>query len=266
MKKYLTVFSLSFQNEFTYRVNFILWRVRNVLRVLMTFFLWHSVFSSNKMAFGYTGQQMFAYVFLVLIITSFVMSAPSNDNIGGEIGGGNLNNFLVKPIGYLKYWLTRDWASKLLNLLFAGVEITLLWFLLRPAIAFTSSIPQLLVGLLLCLMASLIYFVVTKLAISVSFWAPENTWGLMFVILVFMETLAGGIFPLDVLSAPVNNLLLLTPFPYLIYYPIAVLVGKLSLSHSFFIFILSVLQLIFYSLILKFVWKKGLKNYGAYGG
>ena len=47
-----------------------------------------------------------AYVFLVLLITSFVMSAPSNDNVGGEISDGTLNKFLIKPIGYLRYWLT----------------------------------------------------------------------------------------------------------------------------------------------------------------
>src|SRR3990172_10036995 len=110
MKKYLTIFSLSFQNEFIYRLNFILWRFRNVLRILMTYFLWYSVFSSNTNVFGYSKEQMLAYVFLVLLVTSFVMSAPSNDNVGGEISDGTLNNFLIKPLGYLRYWFTRDWA------------------------------------------------------------------------------------------------------------------------------------------------------------
>ena len=44
VRKYWVVFQQSFQNEFVYRLNFILWRFRNVLRILMTYFLWHSVF------------------------------------------------------------------------------------------------------------------------------------------------------------------------------------------------------------------------------
>src|SRR3989344_3347986 len=119
MKKYLTVFSLSFQNEFTYRLNFILWRFRNVLRILMTFFLWQVVFSTRTTAFGYSHSRMFSYILFVFVIQALVMAAPSNDNIGGEIGNGDLSNYLVKPISYLKYWLTRDLASKLLNALFA---------------------------------------------------------------------------------------------------------------------------------------------------
>src|SRR3989344_1789920 len=121
MRKYLTVFLTSWQNEFIYRLNFILWRGRNVIRILMTFYLWQSIYSQNQIAFGYSQTQMMAYVFLVLLISAFVIATPSNDNIGGEISSGDLSNYLVKPISYLRYWFTRDLASKLLNFTFAGI-------------------------------------------------------------------------------------------------------------------------------------------------
>jgi len=118
MRKYLTVFAIDWQNQFIYRLNFILWRLRNVLRVLMTYFLWTSIFSSQTSVFGYTREQMVAYLLLALFVNSLVASAPSNDNVGGEVSNGTLNNFLVKPIGYLRYWFTRDLSSKLLNIIF----------------------------------------------------------------------------------------------------------------------------------------------------
>ncbi len=265
MRKYLTVFGLSFQNEFTYRLNFILWRLRNVLRILMTYFLWHSVFSANTNVFGYSKEQMMAYVFLVLLVTSFVMSAPSNDNVGGEISDGTLNNFLVKPIGYLRYWLTRDWASKLLNMLFAIFEFFLLWSLFRPQIYFSHSPPQLLLGITLVIVSSLMYYLITKLAVSIAFWTPENTWSFMFIILVFMEILAGSIFPLDLLPKSIVTVLQFTPFPYMVYYPIAILVGRISLGLAIrVLFQAIVLLAVSYWLAMK-VWKKGLKNYAAVG-
>ncbi len=265
MRKYWVVFQQSFQNEFVYRLNFILWRFRNVLRILMTYFLWHSVFSSNTHAFGYSKEQMMAYVFLVLLITSFVMSAPSNDNVGGEISDGTLNNFLIKPIGYLRYWLTRDWASKLLNMLFAVFEFTLLYFLFRPQIYFSESPLQIFLGLGLAVISALFYFVITKAAISVAFWTPENTWGLMFIILVFMEVLAGSIFPLDLLPKSVMTFLQFTPFPYMIYYPIAILVGKVDIFMATRIIFQSLALLFIYYWFTIKIWRKGLKIYAAVG-
>lgn len=265
MRKYWTVFGLSFQNEFVYRLNFILWRLRNVLRIAMTYFLWSSVFTSNTIAFGYNKNQIVSYVFLVLLVNSFVMSAPSNDNIGGEIGNGDLSNYLVKPFSYLKYWLTRDWASKLLNMLFAAGEFFVLYLLLRPQINLASSPVMIVVGLTMVLLGSLIYFFVTKLAVLVSFWTPENTWGLMFLFLVLYEILSGGIFPLDVLPPVLYRVLQWTPFPYMVYFPLAVLVGKIGLEHALRILLQSVSWLLISFLLVAFQWKKGLKVYSASG-
>lgn len=265
MKKYLTVFGLSFQNEFTYRLNFILWRVRNVLRILMTFFLWNSIFSANKIAFGYTREQMIAYVFLVLVVSSFVMSAPSNDNVGGEIGNGDLSNYLVKPVGYLRYWLTRDWASKLLNGIFSVLEITLLWIFLRPILNLSSSPIILVIGIVSCILAAILFFIITKLAVSIAFWNPEDPWGLMFLIMVFMETIAGTIFPLSVLPSVIYNLLKFTPFPYMIYFPISILVGKFPIWESTQIIIIGLCWILGFGIILTKVWKKGLKTYATSG-
>ena len=265
MKKYLTVFSLSFQNEFTYRLNFILWRFRNVLRILMTFFLWQVVFSTRTTAFGYSHSHMFSYILFVFVIQALVMAAPSNDNIGGEIGNGDLSNYLVKPISYLKYWLTRDLASKLLNALFAVVEIGLLWLVFRPQLYISSDIFFVVSGLVAWVMAIILYFFIAKIAVFSAFWIPENTWGLMFIILVCMETLAGGIFPLDVLPTWVQSILQFTPFPYMVYYPIGMLIGKFSTPEIFAILLKSTIWLaLSYWAVIR-IWHKGLHEYSAVG-
>ena len=79
----------------------------------MTYFLWNGIFTSNQNVFGYQKTDMLTYVFAVLAIQTLVLSAPSSDNIGGEISSGDLGNYLLKPINYLKYWFTRDLSSKL---------------------------------------------------------------------------------------------------------------------------------------------------------
>lgn len=265
MQKYLTVFAISWQNEFTYRLNFILWRLRNVVRFLMTYFLWLGVFSSIPAAFGYSRSQMLAYVFMVLIVQSIVLSSPSSDNIGGEIANGDLSNYLVKPVNYLRYWFIRDLSSKLLNLVFAVFEITALWLIFRPAVQLPLSFSAAAGFIISCVLAVAINFFLSAGARFTAFWMPESTWGFAFVLIIFMEVLAGGIFPLDILPKWIFNLLQFTPFPYLIYFPIAIFVGKISGLEM-----LRVLaQAVFISggtfLAARFIWQKGLRIYGAEG-
>ena len=259
MRKYLTVFAIDWQNEFIYRLNFVLWRLRNVLRVLMTYFLWTSIFSSNSSVFGYTREQMIAYLLLALFVNSVVASSPSNDQVGGEVSNGTLNNFLVKPIGYLRYWFTRDLSSKLLNVVFATGEIALLFLFFRPSLSVAPGI----MSILLLLSAVFIYFLLGKLAISVVFWAPEQTWGLMFIVLVLMEMLTGLIFPLDLLPHWAFSALQFTPFPYLIYFPLASIIGK-PVAVRILLQSLIWVGVLYY--LLKKVWSRGLKVYSAYGG
>lgn len=265
MKKYWTVFLLSFQNEFTYRLNFILWRFRNVLRILMTYFLWNMVYTQNNMAFGFSKEQMMTYIFMVLIFMSFVVAAPSIENIGNEISNGDLSNFLVKPINYLYYWLVRDWASKLLNTLFVVLEVGLLWFAFKPQFVLPPSLLIGVISILVLISAALLYYLFTKLAVFTAFWAPENTWGMMFLILVLLEVLSGAIFPLDILPSRMFNILQFTPFPYLVYFPVAIWIGKLDLMFAIRVLIQSLVWVgILYILVIK-LWHRGLKEYSAAG-
>jgi ABC-2 type transport system permease protein len=265
MQKYLTVFAVDWQNQFIYRLNFILWRVRNILRLLMIYFLWNGIFTTNNSIAGYSRPEMLTYVFLVLVITSIVLSAPSADSIGGEIGSGDLSNYLVKPISYLKYWFTRDLSSKLLNLSFALVEICLLWVILKPEI-YISPNPLIWLATLVSLgFATPIYYLINASARFVSFWMPENTWGLSFMVIVFMEMTSGMIFPIDVLPDLAQKILQFTPFPYLIFYPASIFLGKIEGWNLFWILFQSGLWTLILIGITKLIWSKGLHVYSSEG-
>jgi ABC-2 type transport system permease protein len=264
MQKYLHIFSISLQNEFTYRLNFILWRVRNLLKIVMTYFLWQGVFTATKTAFGYTPDQMTTYVLMVLIVTAVVFSAPSSE-VGGEIANGNLSNYLVRPMNYLRYWFTRDIASKLLNLLFVSVELSMLWLFLRPHFEVRLGVLGLLGFLGAVLIGMMLYFFFQLTTRFVAFWAPENIWGISFLTFLFTDLLGGTIFPLDILPAPLQFGLSLTPFPYFIYYPIAIFVGKITGFNIVLVLLKGLVWVGLMSLTANIVWKKGLKSYSAVG-
>src|SRR4030042_569121 len=108
MKKYLSVFKISFQQEFAYRVNFIMWRVRNVTQLFLVFFLWDTVFSAQgKVIFGYDKTRILTYVFGLLIIRAFVLSARAVD-VAGEVANGDLSNYLIYNFICIKRYTVLD--------------------------------------------------------------------------------------------------------------------------------------------------------------
>ena len=266
MAKYLTIFKISLQQEFVYRASFIMWRVRNVLQIFLVFFLWDAVFSQNdRFIFGYDRGKILTYVFGLLIIRAAVLSARAVD-VAGEVSRGDLSNYLLKPVDYFKYWLTRDFSSKILNLGFAAVEASLLYLILKPPF-FLQTSPVFLFSFLLSLvLAIFIFFVLLFMTSAVPFWMPELAWGAQFlVVAIVVEFLSGALFPLDILPQTWLNILYLTPFPYLIFFPLQLYLGKVQ-----GLAIVKGLLIAFgWSAILWFllgkIWQRGLKVYQAYG-
>ena len=266
MKKYFPVFRISFAQEFAYKMNFIMWRIRNVLQIFFVFFLWDVIFSDpNRQLFGYTREKILTYVFGLLIVKAFVLSARAQD-VAGEISDGSISMYLIKPINYFKYWLTRDISSKVLNLLFAIFEIILLFFILKPPFFLQTNIQMLFLFFTSIVVAMFIYFVILFIVSMIPFWKPEVSWGGHFLItFVFVQFLSGALFPLDILPQTLQKIINLTPFPYLIFFPLKIYLGELSgiiIAKGLAISI--IWAFILYYLMNK-MWSKGLKVYESHG-
>ena len=266
MGKYLKILSASFQQEFTYRLNFIMWRVRNVMQILVFYFLWNSVFQNpNSNYFGYTKEKIIAYVFLLIFVRAIVLSSRSVD-VAGIISNGELSNYLLKPVNFFKYWLTRDMSSKFLNIIFSLFEITILFTILKPNLYLQTSLLHLSLFALSLIIAALIFFSITMLTSFVPFWIPEIGWGAQFlVIIIFVEFLSGAFFPLDVFPNVIQNVLKLTPFPYLIFVPIKMYLGMDDLRTTILSLTIGFGWVLILMYFVKKVWPKGLKIYEAVG-
>lgn len=266
MRKYLSIFKVSFQQEFAYKLNFIMWRVRNIMQILIFFFLWSAVFEGGRQeVFGYTKDKILTYAFVLILIRAIALSSRSVD-IAGQISSGELSNLLLKPINYFKYWITRDLSSKLLNAIFATIEISILFVLLKPPIFIQTNVFILLLFIVSLLISMFIFFNILMLTNFVPFWAPEVAWGAQFlVVVVVVEFLSGSFFPIDVFPTVIYNALKLTPFPYLIFAPIKIYLGNFSIAQSLQSLLVGGVWCVVLWTAMNSVWKKGLKVYEAVG-
>lgn len=261
MRKYYSIFSITLQEYFTYRLNMLMWRIRQIFVFLIPFFIWKAVLGNGGEIYGYTFPAVMTYLFGTTILRSLVMGSRTVD-LGWMINSGYLTIPLLRPINIFSFLLTRDAADKLFNLSFIFLEIPLIFLLFKPPVFIQTDLFTLLYTIISILLAILIYFFINVIFGSFAFWS-RDVWAPRFLLMVIMEFATGAMFPLDMLSQYWQKIMLATPFPYLLYVPLKIYLGNQQNI------ITPLLTQLFWTIILGFItrliWQKGLLRYEAEG-
>lgn len=263
MNKYIRVISNTIQYYFFYRINFLLWRIRIILSVLLGYFLWMSIFQAQTSVFGYDKPRMLTYMLLLTVINGFVLSSRTT-SVADEIVRGKLSDLLIRPINYFWYIFSCDIADKIVNAFFSCIEIILLMFFLRPPFIIPTNPGQLIGFFVSIILAGILYFEIGMILSFIAFWS-RDTWAIRFIFFILVSFLAGIYFPLDILPKPFFWLSQLLPFSYLGYFPLKLYLGSGSgdfLIRGFFTISLWIISLWICMMVL---WKKGLQIYTAEG-
>jgi ABC-2 type transport system permease protein len=263
VKKYWLIIQNTWAESTAYRLNFILWRVRMVLRFLITYFLWSNIYAGGQVIFGYTQESILTYVILVYIVTNFVFATRTQE-IGSEIHEGKITNYLLKPISYFKTVASRDVSDKLLNFGFTLFETILLIIILRPPLFFQTQALWLSLSFIAFVCAIMIYFCVSALLSMIGFWSSE-VWATRFIFIILLDFVGGSFFPIDILPVALKSILFMTPFPYIFYFPVKLYLGDLPAPFVLQSFGMMLFWTVFLRWMIEKVWQKGLKIYSAEG-
>lgn len=263
MHKYYLVARNTFDETFTYRLNFTMWRIRELLQLLTVFFLWNAIIPKNGSVLGYNQEQILTYILGTAIVSSIVFSSRSY-GVGEEINNGNLSNFLIKPMNYFMYWFAKDAGDKVMNIFFATIEIALILFFFHPKVFIQTDPSYLFLSVITITIATILYFFFNFLLGAIGFWSPE-VWAPRFIFSILLSFFSGGLFPLDILPKGIFDVFQFLPFTYLLYFPVKVYLGQISTSevvHGIFVGLFWLLAIYIFT---KLIWNKGLKNYSAQG-
>jgi len=111
------------------------------------------------------------------------------------------------------------------------------------------------------------YFVRLFLAILIgliSFWIVEID-GLYNFCNIIIRFLSGSYFPVSLLPVAIFKINLFFPFAYLIFMPAQLYLNKINLREGIFGFIIEIMWLIILYILLRVIWKFGLKKYESVG-
>lgn len=261
MKKYLSIFSITLQEIFTYRLNMLMWRIRQIFVFLIPFFIWKSVLGQEGEIYGYSFPAIMTYLFGTTILRSLVMGSRTID-LGTMIHTGNLTIPLMRPLNLFNLFFVRDLADKLFNLSFILVEIPLILLIFKPPVFIQSDPHSIFLFLCSLSLAILIYFYLNVIFGSIAFWS-RDIWAPRFLLMVIMEFAAGAMFPLDMLPEIWQKVLYLTPFPYLLFIPLKTYLGESTLAGPHVL--IGLVWVVMLGLATKLIWSKGIRSYEAEG-
>ena len=98
-----------------------------------------------------------------------------------------------------------------------------------------------------------------------AFWVLEVS-TFIFILFAFEYIASGHLFPLDILPHTIERLLYLTPFPYQLFFPISIYMGKAAGQELLKGLAVQLFWVVAAYVLARFAWKRGIRRYSAVGG
>ncbi len=263
MLKWWQTIKVHWSNMLVYRVNFLLMVIGPVL---VFFFvkvsLWYSIFQGDMqtMIGNYSLSDMLTYHLWTMIVM-LIARSYNFGKLSEDIRMGRVSTYLIYPFSLWEFQVT-NFLSRLVIQLFIAL-FCLLILVTTFSEYFHDIIAQdLLKGLLLSVFVGIFWFSLQYLIGLLTFWL-EETWVLAVITETAIQLLSGNMIPLDLFPLWAVKILDYTPFPYVTFIPVKMIMGTggdllPALGNLLF-------WIVILNLIVLFVWKKGLKLYTGAG-
>jgi ABC-2 type transport system permease protein len=266
MRKYWHVINVGIQNTLVYRINFLFRALFGLIPLMAVISLWRAIYEGKDTEVaGYSLAQMISYYLVVTIVD--LLTAVSDDDwqIAADIKDGNISQFLLKPIDYLTYRLCLFGAGRLIYTAVAFIPVAL--FIVFQRKYFMAPADWATLGWFVVSMAltALLQFFLSYTLALMAFWLLEVS-TLIFIVFAFEYIAGGHLFPLDILPPSLARALFFTPFPYQMFFPVSIYVGKTTGALVYQGLIIQTCWVIGAYLLARLVWQRGIRKYSAVGG
>ncbi|MFM2061755.1 MAG: hypothetical protein RLZZ507_1425 [Cyanobacteriota bacterium] len=256
-KKILTLLTVYYAYMLEYRSELILWVLCGSLPIILMG-VW--IKASEEGDFGFQTVDFARYFFAVFLVRQLTVVWVIYE-FEKEVVEGKLSPRLLQPIDPVFHHLATHISERFARIPFVFLLIGF-FFLLYPQAFWIPSISNFFLFILAALLAFALRFLIQYTFAMFAFWteratALENFW------LLFFLFLSGLIAPLEVFPEAVRNVVMFTPFPYLIHFPASILVGlPVDLTRGF----LAILGwLLIFLGANRLLWRAGLKQYSGMG-
>lgn len=260
IKKYWTMFVISFRNTVFYGKNVIGGTLIFVMFIFVFFSLWNVIFK-DKTICGYTFAQMIWYICVAELIVTSMRSSVYHE-IGQEIKSGSIAYQLGRPYHYIFYQFSNCMGGVVVNFLMYSLIAFLLGTLLVgvPPVDNLMMIPWFLLSTLLSM--ALQFFIMITIGL-VAFYVEENQ--PFFFIYSKLILLLGTIVPIELYPAWIQKALQYLPISFVAWAPAKMFVN-FSISHALIVIPIQSFWIAVFVAISMTIYSKGVKSINVHGG
>ena len=259
---YAQQFKTTLAMMFQYRASLVIWMIGQVLEPLVYLIVWSVVsVSSGGSVGGYTTGDFAAYFIVLMLVNQFTYTWIMHE-FEYRVREGNLSFALLKPVHPIHSDIADNVSSKLITL---PIMILIAAGL---ALAFHASLSPTLWAVALFIPALLLAFIVRfllewTLALA-AFWTTRVS-AINQSYFLLMLFLSGQMAPLTLLPYPVQVVAGTLPFRWMIGFPVELLLGRLSLAEALQGLGIQAVWVLAGFVLLRIVWRAGVKVYSAVG-
>jgi len=267
MGKYWHVLNIGLQNTLVYRLNFLFRATFGLIPLIAVISVWRTIYAGKAggMIASYELAQMVSYYLVITIVDALTGVTEDDWQIAADIKDGNISQFLLKPMDYLTYRLCLFGAGRLVYAAVALVPTTVFIWVLRDSFVLPPDAATAAWFVVSLVLTALMQFLLSFTLALLAFWVLEVA---TFIFIAFaFEYIAGGhLFPLDLLPPAVAGALDYTPFPYMLFFPVSIWLGRVGGDALWLGVLVQLLWVIAGYALARLVWSRGIRKYSAVGG
>lgn len=257
--------TMAWQKVLTYRISIAIYRVGEMLEIIILVSMWILIYGQgNTLIKGYTLEEMITYV-LIGSLFSVISFNLIHGSISRDIERGDLSLYLVKPVSYIKkeiYMELGSWSLNIFASLFAQLILVFFFF---DKIILNFNIKIILTISLMLILTIFIELLIGVIIGMIAFWTEGEVGGFHNLIYILKRFFAGVYFPLSLLPTSLSFIGFYLPFAYSFFVPVQIYLGKMDLNTAYKGILIQISWIIILSVLIKIIWKAGLKKYEAVG-
>jgi ABC-2 type transport system permease protein len=268
MRKYWHVINVGIQNNLTYRFNFLARTIFGLIPLVAVLYVWKTIYAgkgAGARVGSYSLPQMVSYYLLITIVDALTAVNEDDWQIAADIKDGNISQFLLKPIDYLWYRLCLFFSGRITYMAVAAIPLALFIGYLHKYFVLPADGMTFACVVISTALTALLQFFTSYAMAMLAFWVLEVS-TFIFILYAFEYIASGHLFPLDILPHGLEQALYLTPFPYQLYFPVSIYMGKATGVDLARGMLIQAGWVVVAYLAARFAWRRGIKSYSAVGG
>jgi ABC-2 type transport system permease protein len=262
-KIFQRLWQVNWAEQWQYRANLIMYLMYWLVSPIIYLAVWTSIANSKGSVNGFTANDFVTY-YMTLLIVDQLTSNVIIHTFAYKIQDGSLSSEIIRPIHpMMTNALVNNIAFKMLFILGLIPIWIVLALLFKPDFASVTwqgillAVPAIILGFF-------IGFLLSAAITAVAFWTTR-VYSVHEFYYAIVLLFSGQFVPLTLMPQVIQNIAQYLPFQMLMYFPIQVILGKLSMAQIVQGYIVAVVWLLFAIFLFRWIWRNGLKQYSAVG-